>query len=270
MSTYEKTSTNVSGSTPSLDVLRMGSGPGLVLAHGAGGDILSNFGPILPGLSENFTVVGPNFPGSGGSSGANSRLDLDSLADSLVASGVQCGLDSFALLGYSMGAPVAVRAAARHPTRVTALVLTAGFAYANPRMRLAVGIWKEILSSGDLEKLSSYLFLLGVGAQFADRLSEDQLRGILSLAEKSSPPGAKDQLELIDRIDVRDDLESISVPTLVISTQYDFLVSPGHHHELTELIPQAQMVEIASGHFVYAERSTEWFETIQGFLGSVY
>lgn len=42
-----------------------GTGPGLLLAHGAGGGVQPNFGPILDGLAEHHTVVGPDYPGTG-------------------------------------------------------------------------------------------------------------------------------------------------------------------------------------------------------------
>src|SRR4051794_22498174 len=40
-----------------------GSGPGLLLAHGAGGSAEANFGPVLPELAAGYTVVAPDYPG---------------------------------------------------------------------------------------------------------------------------------------------------------------------------------------------------------------
>ncbi|WP_373319876.1 MULTISPECIES: alpha/beta fold hydrolase [Streptomyces] len=56
---------------------------------------------------------------------------MDELADQLVAAAVAEGLDTFVLHGYSLGGPIAIRAAARHPERVTALILTATMAHPN-------------------------------------------------------------------------------------------------------------------------------------------
>ncbi len=44
---------------------RLGSGPGLVLAHGAGSSIAGTYGPILEGLAAHHTAVGVDYPGSG-------------------------------------------------------------------------------------------------------------------------------------------------------------------------------------------------------------
>src|SRR5689334_7977855 len=106
-----------------------GTGPGLLLAHGAGGGIDANYGPILDTLTAQHTVVGPDYPGTGRTPRATAPLSLDGLADELVATAVAEVVETFAIAGYSLGSPVAVRAATRHPDRVTALVLTAGFAH---------------------------------------------------------------------------------------------------------------------------------------------
>ncbi|MEU6229862.1 alpha/beta fold hydrolase [Streptomyces sp. NPDC047042] len=115
-------------SFPALATTVTGTGPGLLLAHGATGSIEGNFGPVLPALAAAHTVVAPDYPGSGETPVAEGPLDLDELTDSVVDSAVRRGVGRFAVLGFSLGTQVAVRAAVRHPERVTALVLTAGFA----------------------------------------------------------------------------------------------------------------------------------------------
>ncbi|MGW7048776.1 alpha/beta fold hydrolase [Streptomyces avermitilis] len=115
-------------SFPTLATTVTGTGPGLLLAHGATGSIEDNFAPVLPALAAAHTVVAPDYPGSGETPVADAPLDLDELTDSVVDSAVRRGVGRFAVLGFSLGTLVAVRAAVRHPERVTALVLTAGFA----------------------------------------------------------------------------------------------------------------------------------------------
>src|SRR5688500_15310700 len=100
--------------------------PALLLAHGAGGTVRANFSPLIPQLSRKRKVHAVDFPGSGTTPRATAPLELDDLADRLVAAAD--GEERFAIIGFSMGCAVAMRAAQRHPERVTALVLTAGFA----------------------------------------------------------------------------------------------------------------------------------------------
>jgi pimeloyl-ACP methyl ester carboxylesterase len=134
-----------------------GSGPGILLAHGGGGSIAGNYGPILDDLATTHTVVGPDYPGSGDTPRSPEPLVLDDVADTLVRTAVDAGVDRFTVLGYSLGTAVAVRIAVRHPERVTGLVLTAGFTYPDTRMRLAVEVWRGLLAAGDRTLLARYL-----------------------------------------------------------------------------------------------------------------
>lgn len=115
-------------SLPPLSAGVTGTGAALLLAHGATGSIEDNFAPVLPALAAAHTVVAPDYPGSGSTPVADAPWDLDALTDAVVDSAVRRGVERFAVLGFSLGTQAAVRAAVRHPERVTALVLTAGFA----------------------------------------------------------------------------------------------------------------------------------------------
>ncbi|QFG20754.1 alpha/beta fold hydrolase [Actinomadura sp. WMMB 499] len=262
----------MSNALPPSDLGRVvrGSGPGLLLAHGAGGGIDANFGPIMDALAERRTVVGPDYPGTGRTPRAQAPLTLDGLADRLVATAVEEGLESFAVAGYSLGVPVAVRAAARHPERVTALVLTAGLAYPNPRMRLAVRLWRDLIRAGDAERLAAFVTLIASGTPDLDEAGQDDLDLAVKTVAETLPEGTLDHVDLvIDGVDVRDDLGSIEVPTLVVSTVLDQFVTPYHHRQLTDGIPGAEYAEIGTGHLPFAERPGEWAALIRDFLDRV-
>src|SRR5690349_21713166 len=111
----------------SLSTSVTGSGPAVVLAHGAGGGIEANFGSLIPLLAERHTVIGSDYPAD------DTVLTLDGLADALVEEAVAAGADRFPIIGFSLGTAVAVRAAVRHPDRITGLVLAAGLARADHR-----------------------------------------------------------------------------------------------------------------------------------------
>ena len=70
---------------PTLARTRLGSGPGLLLAHGAGSSLAGSFGPILEGLAARHTVVGIDYPGSGESPRSDRALSVDDLADERLA-----------------------------------------------------------------------------------------------------------------------------------------------------------------------------------------
>ncbi|MEU3370363.1 alpha/beta fold hydrolase [Streptomyces sp. NPDC006711] len=243
-----------------------GSGPGLLLAHGAGGSVEGNYGPILDGLAARHTVVGADYPGTGRTPRSKTPLDADELADQLVAAADAEGLDTFAIAGFSLGGPLAIRAAVRHPERVTALVLTATFAHRDNKLDLAAALWQRLYETGDRSQLAEYLTLVAFSTPALNALAPDQLRAGADLLAEAIPPGTPDHTDLVRRIDVRDDLARITVPTLVISTTGDPLVPPALHRRLADEIPGARLAEIATGHLPFAERPEEWLELITAFL----
>ncbi|NUT48613.1 MAG: alpha/beta hydrolase [Saccharothrix sp.] len=240
--------------------------PALLLAHGAGGTVRANFSPLIPQLSRKRKVHAVDFPGSGTTPRAAGPLDLDDLADRLVAGAGD--EERFAVVGYSMGCAVAVRAARRHPERVTALVLTAGFARIDDETMVRMRRWRGLLD-GDRAELSRYLLSIALGEPFVRRMTAEQTDGLLELIGLTVPPGTPEQVDLVQRVDLRAELPSLTVPTLVIGAKHDRLIAPGTTRELADLIPGARWAELDSGHSPALEAPAEWARLVEEFLDSV-
>ncbi|MFI6515826.1 alpha/beta fold hydrolase [Spirillospora sp. NPDC050679] len=249
-----------------LPYTRTGHGPALLLAHGAGSDIDDSFGPLLDGLARDRTVIAPHYPGSGPVPRSAAPLDPDALADRLAVTAADAGFDAFAVLGFSTGAPLAVRTAVRHPGRVTALVLSAGFARANARLRAALETWRALGALRERRTLARYLALQVFSARWLDERTPREVEELLDGIAAGLPPGADDQLDLAMRIDVRADLPAVTAPTLVVSATGDHLTSPWHGRELAEGIPRARLAELDCGHAIAAERPADWLAVIRDFL----
>ncbi|MGW1076663.1 alpha/beta fold hydrolase [Streptomyces sp. NPDC002537] len=237
----------------------------MLLAHGAGGSIAGNYTTLIPPLMARHTVVAPDFPGSGATPRAD-VLTVDLLADALVARADAAGLETFTVIGYSMGTMVSVRIAARYPERVRGLVLTAGMARPDNRMRASLDLWQKLLADGDLEAFARFLALSGFSTEFFNAMPEEQLHALYTVMIKGIPAGSAEQAGLVLRTDVTADLAGISVPTLVVATTRDTLVSPANSRALADAIPGAEYAELETGHLVMAERPQEWQRLILSFL----
>ncbi|WP_030676854.1 alpha/beta fold hydrolase [Streptomyces rimosus] len=240
---------------------------GILLAHGATGSIADNYADLIPALAATgHTVVAPDYPGSGRTPRADGPLDLDALADALVAEAVAAGVETFTLIGFSLGTAVSVRAAARHPERVRGLVLTAGLAKPDHRANIWLDLWLRLLDRGDYAGFAQARALSGLSPEALNALPPAELATALDPDPALPPAGSAEQGALVKEVDTTGDLAGITVPTLVIATTLDQLIHPSHSRYLAEHIPGAEYAEIATGHVPMAERPEEWQVLILKFL----
>ncbi|MFD6161265.1 alpha/beta fold hydrolase [Nocardia sp. NPDC060256] len=237
-----------------------GTGPGLVLAHGASGTIETNFGALIPVLAATHTVVAPDYPDG------TIPLTLDGLADALVAAAVDSGVETFTIVAFSLGTTVAVRAAVRHPDRVRGLILAAGFAKADNRARLAVRVWQDLLDRGDTATFSRLAVSQAFSAAFVNGLPADQVDELVRAGTTTIPDGTRQQARLVEIVDTTGDLGHITVPTLVVNATEDLMVDPANSRFLAEAISGAEYIEIAAGHVLMAEQPEQWREAVEDFL----
>lgn len=98
-----------------------GEGPAVLLVHGLGGT--SNFYQVqADALAASHTVVRVDSAGAGRSPVADG-ISVESHAEDLAAVLDKIGVESAAVVGHSFGTLIARSLAARHPGRVSALVL---------------------------------------------------------------------------------------------------------------------------------------------------
>jgi pimeloyl-ACP methyl ester carboxylesterase len=240
----------------------------LLLAHGAGGGIEANFGPVLKRLGAAYRTIGVDYPGSGHEPRSAAALTLDLLVDRLLAAADEEGVERFAVAGFSLGGPVAIRMAARHPERVRALVLTATFARANARLRLAADLWSKLYESGDRRLLAEFLTLVALSDGALETAGPDGLRAGIDALAQEIPAGTPEHTALVAELDVRADAKRITAPTLVLATRRDPLVSLSLQQELHELIPGARIEQLESGHLPFLELPDRWADEILAFLES--
>jgi pimeloyl-ACP methyl ester carboxylesterase len=100
-----------------------GAGQPLVLLHGAFSAIGTSFGQLLPDLANGRQVIGLEMQAHGRTSDIERPLTLEAMADDVAAAIRELGLGRADVLGYSMGAGIALHLVVRHPDVVRKLVL---------------------------------------------------------------------------------------------------------------------------------------------------
>src|SRR2546428_13653415 len=106
---------------------RAGKGPPLVLLHGFVGDS-REWRRQIDDLSDEFTVVAWDAPGSGCSSDPPEAFRLADYADCLAAFIDALGLERVHAAGVSFGGALALELYHRHPTLPMSLVLASAYA----------------------------------------------------------------------------------------------------------------------------------------------
>jgi len=106
----------------SVRVARLGSGPPVVLLHGYP-DNLQIWCELAPRLADRHTVVAPDWPGMGQSQAWPGGATPFHMADRLRVLLDAWGFGRVALAGLDMGGQPALAFAARHPDRVSHLVV---------------------------------------------------------------------------------------------------------------------------------------------------
>jgi len=179
--------------------------------------------------------------------------DLETVVDGL-------GLARFPLLGMSMGAPIAVSYAVKHPDRVSRLILFGGFLRAyfstkNPDPR--------VLEEADV-LLKSARLGWGTGSAALRQVFVAKLMGEATEAQRqafderqrvtSSPEMAERYLRAMFSLDVKDLAPRVACPTLVFHSRGDQLIFFDQGRKLAASIPGARFVPLESkNHLLFGE-----------------
>ncbi|AAM06966.1 TPA: alpha/beta hydrolase [Methanosarcina acetivorans] len=99
-----------------------GTGRPLILLHGGVG-ASEMFGPILPDLAENRQVIAVHLQAHGRTADIDRPLSFELMADDIAALVKHLGSEKADIMGYSLGAGVAMQTAIRHPDLVRKLVV---------------------------------------------------------------------------------------------------------------------------------------------------
>jgi len=185
------------------------------------------------------------------------------------------GLARFALLGASQSASLAIAYAAKHPQRVSHLVLYGGFA--RGRLRRASPAQAE---EADVQR---GLIRLGWGrddpafrqfftTQFLPDGTPEQITSFNEIQRLSaSPETAERVFDVTSSIDVAELAQRVTVPTLVLHGREDKRAPFEEGRLIAACIPAARFVPLETRNHVLVEQDPAWsrfLDEIRAFLGS--
>ena len=211
---------------------RPGRAP-LLLVHGGGSTIESNFGELIPLLAGSRQLVGVEEQGHGHTAAIDRPYTLENSADDIDAVLEQLQVPRADVLGFSSGAGVALRLAMRHPSRVRRLIVASTF---YRRDGLADGFW-EAIRNASMESMPQAL-------KDADRKINPDPRHLQQLFEQDSERTRAFE----DWPDA--ELHAVKAPTLVLIADQD-IVTPEHAARMVRAIPGARLMVVPGNHGNY-------------------
>ena len=184
-------------------------------------------------------------------------LDLETVVDHL-------DLEEFSLFGASMSGPLSVAYAARHPKKVSRLILYGTYADGKnlaPK-KIQVAITNLIKASWGLgSKTIADIFIPDAKAEELQSLAEFQRLS-------SDAEVAARLLELCYSIDVIDALPEIQIPTLILHREKDKTISIRNGRQLASEIPDAPFKILpGTAHPPWYGESKQVIKEILEFLG---
>lgn len=231
------------------------------------------WGRIYHQLSAHLKLIRYDDRGTGMSESNVSDISSSNLAEDLEAVIKASNLDKFALLGISNGAALSIDYAARHPERVSHLILFSSYAAG----------WR---ADGDLQlrdKLDAIIALAETGweqsnpafRQFfsmtlvpeASQQELNWLNEYLLLAANAKNAAAI--MSACADLDVRDKLQQIKVPTLVIHSLGDKTIPPLSGREIAASIPGAEFIGLNSTSHLLLERepsAQQFIDIVRDFI----
>ena len=186
-------------------------------------------------------------------------LDLETVVDHI-------GLEEFYLFGASMSGPLTIAYTARHPKRVTRLILYG--TYANGETLAQKKVQAAIIS---LIKASWGLGSKALADVFIPGANSEELQSLAKFQRLSSSADmAARILELCYSVDVTNVLSSIKPPTLILHRDNDKAILIHHGRQLAAEIPDSHFKILAGDfHPPWYGESNEIIDEVFDFTGIV-
>jgi len=225
-------------------------------------------------LSDRHTLIRYDPRGSGLSDRNVDDFSMDRWIEDLDAIVERAGLTRFPLIGLCQGGAVAAAYAARHPERISRLVLYDSYpfgAYAEgvpDRLVQEARALAEMIEVGWGKRTGA--FREGFANLLMPEADKNALQWIGEMQRRSaSARNARRMWDAFNEFDIRDVAADIAAPTLVFHGRRDAMVPFEAGRQLASLIPNARFVPLETNNHILLPNEDAW-ETfcreIEGFL----
>lgn len=226
---------------------------------------------FVPEWSENHCLIRLDFFDQGQSSKRAQDYLIKDQVDAVLAVIDHLSLKKVYLVGISYGASVAMHVAVRHPLRIEKMVLANAAAYTSPWLQAVGDGWNAVARTRDAEAYYGITIPYIYSPVFFHRSIEwmESRRSLLL-----NVFGDEMFLDAMIRLtnsarhhDLRIELQSLKVPTLVIGASLDVLTPIREQKELIDLLSNGTYVEMEdTGHASMYEQPELFTQVILNFL----
>jgi pimeloyl-ACP methyl ester carboxylesterase len=246
-----------------------GGGEPLFLVMGLGMDRAA-WALQMPAWSQRFRVVSFDNRDVGRSSYADGPYEIADMARDALALADHLELESFHLVGLSMGGAIAQEMALSAPDRIRTLTLCVTWGGYGRRGQQQTRLAAAQVARGSREELVDMLLVQCFSEEFFEdeRQVSFMRRAMLANPYPQEPQAFVRQLEACGRHETRDRLERLAdLPVHVIAAEHDLLVPPWKTKELAGLIPGAWLSVLpTAAHALNLERADEFNALVTGFI----
>lgn len=245
---------------------RAGEGPPIVLLHGFVGDS-REWRRQIDGLSDEFTVVAWDAPGSGRSSDPPESFRMPDYADCLAGFVDALGLGRPHVAGLSFGGGLALELYRRHPTIPITLVLAAAYAGWAGSLPPEV-VEQRLRQSLQLADRPPDQFVRAmIPALFSESASAERVDEFAAIMSEFHPAGFRAMARSLAEADLRDVLPRIDVPTLLLYGDKDVRAPLNVAEDLHAAIPTSRLVVLPGvGHMSSLEAAERFNAEVRSFL----
>lgn len=210
-----------------------GSGTPLVLLHGGGSTIESNYGRILPVLAKSHQVIAVELQAHGHTPDIDRPLSFEQDADDVAALLQQLDIKKADIMGFSNGATTSLQIAIRHPQLVNKLVLMAALYKRNGTIPGFFDGFEHVTLAHMPQPL-----------QEAYLKANPDPKGLQTMFDR-------DVARMKNFKDIPDaDIKAIQAPALVINGDAE-VIRAEHAMELSRTLPHAKLAILPGGHGEY-------------------